>query len=63
MPEMVLAEGSHFPRHLSHAYQEEEDALMLVILAHPPFPPPQILQLEPILLHARPQFPEGELQF
>lgn len=58
MSDMRLAEVSRFAHHLFHPYQEEEDALMLGILP-PPLPSHQILQLEPLVLHARPQLPEG----
>ena len=57
MSDMRLAEGSHFAHCLFHPYQEEEDTLMLGILAHHPLPSHQILQLESLVLHARPQLP------
>lgn len=56
---MRLSERLHFTYHLSHSYQEDKDAFLLGILAHHSLPTCQILQLEPLLLPARPQLPEG----
>lgn len=61
MSDMRLAKGSHFSHHLSHPYQEEEVALVLVILAPHPLLSPYILQLESLVLNAGPQLTEGGL--
>lgn len=61
MSDMRLAKGSHFSHHLSHPYQEEEVALVLVILAPHPLLSPYILRLESLVLNAGPQLTEGGL--